>query len=503
VIELPDLHRAAREIFAEGLKGVDAGKAVRRAVRLDGSRLLNIVDTTFDLTTRRDRIYAIAIGKAASKMASALDYMIGDRLTAGIVACSQRPMSDEERLLRQLVDAGQLSEEEAKTPEFRDVILRAASQPRGDAAAASPLDDSLSGRWQVFAGGHPLPNEESLRAARASFELLRRADIEGALVIFLISGGGSAMIEWPRDEQTTLEELRAANRALVSCGASIKEINAVRRAFSAVKGGGLSARAPHADQVSLIISDTGAGEEGAVASGPTFEWPPDVPDAGSVIARYDLASRLPASILRAVNQPHVARQAGALRHSLRKHYVLLDNRDAIAAAAEAARLRGFNVEVAQDLIDQPVAEGSAGLLSRLHDLRRRSAASEQGIVACLISGGEFACPVKGDGTGGRNAETVLRCAIEMDAHARSESGRSSSPRMLALSAGTDGIDGNSPAAGALACETTLARARRLGLDAPDFLDRSDAYTFFDRLGDAIVTGATETNVRDLRIMLTG
>jgi glycerate 2-kinase len=464
VIELPDLHRAAREIFNEALKSVDAHDGVPRAVRLD-SESLTINDTTFDLTGRRNCIYVIAAGKAALAMAAGLNAVLGDKLSAGVITGSLTSLQRE----------------------------RSAASGAADALA---FDD----RWQLFAGGHPLPNEESLRAARASFALLRRADMERALLIFLISGGGSAMIEWPIDERTTLEELRAANRALVSCGASIREINVVRRAFSAVKGGGLAASAPHADQVTLIVSDTGAGDEGVVASGPTFELPPDDLDAASIIARYDLSSRLPASILRAVNQPPAPR-AEAAPHALRKHYVLLDNSNAIAAAATAARRRGFAVEVALEMVEQPVAEGSAGLLSRLYDLRRR-AASERG-VTCLISGGEFACPVRGDGTGGRNAETALRCAMEMDAHARSDDSRSTTIRTVALSAGTDGIDGNSPAAGALADETTLWRARRLGLDAQNFLDRSDAYTFFEKLGDAIVTGPTGTNVRDLRIMLAG
>ena len=134
-------------------------------------------------------------------------------------------------------------------------------------------------RWRVFAGGHPLPNQESLDAAQAAFDLLRRADEEHALVVFLISGGGSAMIEWPRDERITLADLREANRQLVSCGASITEINAVRRAFSAVKGGKLGALAPNADQITLIISDTNPGDEASVASGPTLPPPANSPQA--------------------------------------------------------------------------------------------------------------------------------------------------------------------------------------------------------------------------------
>ena len=493
-MELADLRRSAREIFSEALKSVDAGLAVRRAVRLQGSSL-TLVDTAFDLTTLPAAIYAVAIGKAALPMAVALNEILGERLSAGVITGSLPGTSEEVgRLTRQLIEVGQLSEEEAERSIFRNVIWNAAAQGRGDSAAAAYTESSLPGRWRVFAGGHPLPNEESLAAARASFDLLRRADSTGALVIFLISGGGSVMIEWPRDPRITLEELQAANRALISCGASIAEVNAVRRAFSAVKGGGLAAQAPRTRQVSLIVSDTNAGGERDVASGPTFE-PQDDPGVAAIIARYDLASLLPPSILRAIEE---TRPAKATRQLSGRHYVLLDNRHGIEAAVEAARARGFTVEAAHDLVEQPIAEGSMQLLSRLSDLRRRATSEPQRV--CLISGGEFACPLKGDGTGGRNSETALRCAIELDA-------RSKGQRLIAhavcLSACTDGIDGNSPAAGAMADETTLERARSKGLDARSFLDRSDAYTFFESLGDAIITGRTGTNVRDLRLMIAG
>lgn len=471
-----DLRRAAREIFDDALKSVDAYAAVRKAVTLEGTRL-NINSISFDLKNparRRAGIYALAIGKAALQMALALDRVLGEHLTAGIVV-----------------------------------------GPSTGSHHLSTIKPSIKGsrfpiRWRVFKGGHPLPNRASLLAAQAAFELLQRAEAERALLIFLISGGGSALIEWPRDESITLRDLRAANRALVSCGATIAEINSVRRAFSAVKGGGLAAIAPHADQLSLIISDTGAGEESNVASGPTFDRPTDAPDAQSVVACYKLASSLPASIMSAINQPAAAAaspSAFASRHAVREHYVLLDNRHAIEAAERAARRRGFAVETARDIVEQEVAEGCAQMLSRLfalHRRRRRSTRGERRVV-CLVSGGEFACPVRGPGIGGRNSETVLRCAIEMDGHARAvgegRDGHSRLMNIVALSAGTDGIDGNSPAAGAIADQETVARARLLGLDAQRFLDASDAYSFFDALGDAIVTGATGTNVRDLRLLL--
>jgi hydroxypyruvate reductase len=179
--------------------------------------------------------------------------------------------------------------------------------------------------------------------------------------------------------------------------------------------------------------------------------------------------------------------------------VLLDNGRALERAAEVAAALGFAFEVAHDVSEQPVAEGAAVLVSRLFDLRRR----EGGRPVCLISGGEFSCPVRGAGIGGRNAETVLRCAFEIEAHKVRPSSGATTRSVVALSAGTDGIDGNSPAAGALCDDTTLARARARSLDAQSFLEASDAHTLFAALGDAITTGATGTNVRDLRLLLAG
>ncbi len=446
-----DLGRAAREIFDVALRSVDSEQAVLHAMELEGTRL-RIFETTFELGAHPAKIYSLAIGKAAFPMARALDKILGGKICGGLIVGS---------------------------------------------LTGQNIND-LNPVWRIIEGSHPLPGESSLRAARTAFDLLQRANDERALVIFLISGGGSAMIEWPRDERITLEDLREANRVLVSCGAGIAEINAVRHSFSALKGGGLASRAPYAEQLSLIVSDTGKGLETIVASGPTLAPPHDAHEAASIIARYNLAERLPASILRAASLIKVTRQ-NVSTSSLRKHYVLLDNETAIEAAAEEARRRGFALEIATDISEQPVAEGCALMMSRLSALRQRAA--QENSVACVISGGEFACPVRGDGTGGRNAETVLRCAIEAGEVIGQHTSASGLKRFAMLSAGTDGIDGNSPAAGALANETTIERARRMNLDARSFLDRSDAYSFFNSLGDAIVTGPTGTNVRDLRIML--
>jgi hydroxypyruvate reductase len=403
---------------------------------------------------------------------------------------------------------------------------------------APPSRSKLPARWRVFAGGHPLPNVASLEAARAAFDLLRRAneraiaeDARRTLIVFLVSGGGSAMIESPRDPAITSKDLRVMNHLLVTCGAHISEINAVRRAVSNVKGGGLARAAPRASQITLIISDVGANEEHAVASGPTFplDAERDALTARAIVKRYDLAARLPRMVLRAIEETTSDDdkvEVGVMEtntqdeertrdevNAPRRHFVLLDNVRAVERAAEIARAEGFAVEVARDITDENVAEGATLLVSRLLELKERVGESRG---ACVVSGGEFACPVRGAGTGGRNSETALRCALELDARANANNsdhpvntGETSNlnetsadaPRFVALCAGTDGIDGNSPAAGALCDETTIARARALGLDARAFLKRSDSHTFFATLGDALTTGATGTNVRDLRILI--
>ena len=453
---------------------MDAGRAVERAVRFDAGRL-HIFGDEFDLTgdefnsTGGGRaVYSIALGKAAGPMAAALERTLGRRLTNGVISAP---------------------------PLARDH----ASQ--------------LSARWRVFAGGHPLPNRASLDAARACFDLLRRADSEAALLLFLVSGGGSAMVEWPRDANITLDDLREANRALVGCGAGIAEVNAVRRAFSAVKGGGLARRAPRAAQVTLIVSDTREGEEHAVASGPTLAPPEshDAPRALEVVKRYDLTERLPAPILSTVerhdapapsSEVSLARDRDSARAARvippRRHHVLLGNALAVARAAEVACSLGCAVEVADDISDQHVAEGARLLVARLLELRAR-VRDERPV--CLVSGGEFACPVRGRGAGGRSSETALRCALELEARGLAAHATGRPPRFALLLAGTDGRDGNSPAAGALCDETTTARARALRLDPQQSLAASDSHGFFAALGDALHTGDTGTNVRDLRILI--
>ena len=272
------------------------------------------------------RVYAIAIGKAAASMAVGLEQALGEKLSAGVVS--------------------------------------------------APTQVALK-RWRSFSGGHPLPNEASLEAARAAFELLDRANAEQATVIFLISGGGSAMIEWPVSDDISLADLREANKALIACGARISEVNSVRRAFSAVKGGELARRAPRAQIFSLIVSDTNPGDEASVASGPTLPPPLDAPDAKDVVEQYHLESVLPSSIMSTV------RKAPKITNTTNTPYeVLLDNSSAIEAAKKKALELGFDCITRPDICEQPIEEGCDLLVSTLP-------AQPLEKPLCVISGGSF------------------------------------------------------------------------------------------------------------------
>jgi glycerate-2-kinase len=222
----------------------------------------------------------------------------------------------------------------------------------------------------------------------------------------------------------------------------------------------------------LIVSDTNPGDEASVASGPTLAAPLEAPSAIEVVEHYNLDATLPKSIMNAIRPAQTS--AEPISGS---HIVLLDNATATRAAQQKAIELGFACSVLDHINEQPIQEGCDLLLAN---------------PASTISGGEFSCPVRGDGRGGRNLETALRCAISL---------HNQTSHTVVLSAGTDGIDGNSPAAGAIADETTIQRAQNLNLNAEQYLARSDSYTFFEQLNDLIVTGPTGTNVRDLRILL--
>jgi len=336
-------------------------------------------------------------------------------------------------------------------------------------------------------GGHPVPNAESWMAAEAILALLKKCD-EKTLVFFLLSGGGSALVELPLDPAQTLEDVQKLHRALVTCGAPIEAINTVRKHFSAVKGGRLAAAGHNATKVTLAVSDVPVGKEPALASGPTLPDPTTVADAKRIVAEYSLHDRFPPALqdwldTRAMPETPKA-DAAAFRNS--HFFLLLGMDDLFHPAHHAAEAKGFITCCDNSTDDWPVEKAAEYLLEQLEGLRKTHA----GQRVALIADGEVSSPVTGSGIGGRNLAFALACVEKI-----------AERKIAVLSAGTDGIDGNSPAAGAVADGESLTRARSMGLEPAEAFRRSDAFSFFSKLEDAVVTGPTGNNLRDLRIMI--
>ena len=338
-------------------------------------------------------------------------------------------------------------------------------------------------------GGHPYPNQESVRAARQAMAMADRLGRDD-LFVCLLSGGGSAICEEPLHPEISLEELRAFYEVLVTCGANIVEMNILRKHLSRIKGGRLAQAAAPARQLTLYVSDVPPGEPSSVASGPTMPDESTCEDAYATAGSLGIVPRLPNSVRRRFEDRALVEtpKAGDPAFERSKWICLLDNLAALDRLENRARGFGWVVERDLSVDDQPVRDAAVSLIDRLQALQ---ATSPKRTVA-VTTGGELSSPVTGDGMGGRNQAFVLWAARVL-----AERGM----RATVLSAGTDGIDGNSPAAGAIADETTIHRAEACGMDATDFDRRSDAYRFFERLGDLIVTGPTGNNVRDIRMLV--
>jgi len=339
--------------------------------------------------------------------------------------------------------------------------------------------------FRYFRGGHPTPNTESIQAASAMLRALE-AQPASALVIFLLSGGGSSIVEQPIDEEISLADLIATYRALVHSGAPIAEINAVRKHLSAVKGGRLAQAAFPAQQLSLLVSDVPDGTPDALASGPTMPDSTSVEDCYRIAEKYELLKQFPASTRELLERhalDETPKSDDPVFHKSR-WWTILSNQSAIEAASVAAERAGFIVHMDNSCDDWEYTKAADYLLGKVRELRKQFS------PVCLISGGEVTVKVTDAGVGGRNQQFALACAEKI-----------AGEKITVLSAGTDGVDGNSPAAGAIADGSTIERARVRGLDGSAALANFDAYPFFSALGDTIETGPTGNNLRDLRILL--
>lgn len=436
---MADLKQVARRIFEQTLAAIDIPAVMQRKLVRSGSKIW-CGEAAVDLR-EYPRRRVVAIGKAAHAMVEGLAQVLA--------------------------------------PEF---------PLEGVVSAPTPPPRTVAG-MNYFVGGHPIPTEASLAAARAILNLLAGCD-EHTVVFFLLSGGGSALVELPLEQRVTLEEVRALNRELVTCGAPIDDINAVRKHLSAVKGGRLAAAAPRAMKLTYGVTDVPEGRESALASGPTLPDPTTLADVERVVGQYGLREKLPDSIRTFLDSGQLGETPKAGDAAFQRSWftILLGKSDLFHPAHHAAEAAGFVTQCDNTTDDWPLAKAVDFLLGQLEELRRRN----PGRPVALIADGEVSSPVTGDGVGGRNAALVLDCVRKI-----------AGKRIAVLSAGTDGVDGNSPAAGAVADGETLERARAAGLDPGDFFQRSDSYTFFVRLGDALVTGPTGNNLRDLRIFLAG
>ncbi|HJY88035.1 MAG TPA: DUF4147 domain-containing protein [Candidatus Acidoferrales bacterium] len=435
---MADLKRLARHIFRETLAAIDIPATLRRKLARIGTRI-RCGEATVDLA-QFERIRVVAFGKASFAM------------VAGLL--------------------------EVLAPDFR---------AEGIVVAPTPAPQPLEG-FRAFLAGHPVPNAGSFAAGRAILDLLRTCD-ERTLIFFLLSGGGSALVEQPLHPDVTLEDFQTLNRLLVTCGARIDEINAVRKHLSAVKGGRLAAAAPSAMKITLGVSDVPEGRESALASGPTLPDPTTVADAVGVAERYGLMPKLPPAIRAKFAHREALPETPKPDHpAFRRAWfqVVLGLDDLFHHAHRATEAAGCVTVCDNSTDDWPLEKAGDFLLTELGKLKREHPASP----VALLADGEVSSPVTGDGVGGRNSAFVLYCVEKI-----------AGERIAVLSAGTDGIDGSSPAAGAVADGETLSRARGAGLDPGDFFRRSDSYTFFEKLGDAIETGPTGNNLRDLRILL--
>ena len=350
-----------------------------------------------------------------------------------------------------------------------------------------PAYRTRPGRIEVVEAAHPIPDEAGRHAAQRIAELTRRLTPDD-LVLCLISGGGSSLLSMPADG-LTLEDKQAINKALLRSGAAIDEMNCVRKHLSAIKGGRLAARCAPARVVTLLISDVPGDAPEVIASGPTVPDSTTCADALQILARYGMA--IPQTARAGLEsgafetpKPGDARFAGHEVHMIATPQLSLE------AAAAVAREAGLAAHILSDEF-----EGESHVVGRVHAAMARAVARRGQPFAkpCVIlSGGETTVTVKAQGgRGGRATEFLLGCAIALQGE----------PRVHVLAADTDGIDGVEGNAGAFVSPDTLARAAVLGLKAQDFLDRNDAYDFFEPLGDLVVPGPTFTNVNDFRALL--
>lgn len=441
--------RDLTRIYAAAVSAVAPAYLVGRA--LDGA--LAGAERVPEIVARSSRIFLLAVGKAAPGMASEIERRLGAKIESALAVVLAGSASA--RLLRNV----------SETPAVQ-----------------------ISPGIRTIAAAHPLLDDSSQRAAEAALELVRRAGPDG-LVILALSGGASSMMAMPAAPVTLADKI-AINTALLRSGASIRELNIVRRHLSAIKGGGLLRAASQTRILGLVLSDVAHNDLATIGSGPAAADPSTFAEAIGVLKRRKLWGRAPESVRERLERG----SAGEIAETLKSgdpildrvdNFIIGDNAAAVAAAADSAASAQYTVDRWRELAGEADDLGRA-LAAHL--------AALGGDRMCVVAGGEPVVTIRGSGKGGRAQQMALAMALELERLAPDR-------RVIALCAGTDGVDGPTAAAGAFVSPHTAARAREAGFDPAAALKRNDACPLFAALGDLLITGPTGTNVSDLFVAL--
>ena len=442
---LKNMRFEARKIFLSSLEAVDPYMAVKHSVRIAGNKLIlgaKEQDTTELDLTEYDRVFLIGGGKATAPMARAVEDLFGEKIDKGII--NVKYGYTEKLSLTHIIEAG-----------------------------------------------HPLPDHNGVKGTKRILTLLKKCG-KRDLIFSLISGGGSALLPLPAGDITLSEKLKITG-SLMACGATIDEINAVRKHISSVKGGQMARAAYPATTINLMLSDVIGNKIDVIASGPFVPDSSTFNDAWGILKKYNLKN-IPATILTHLKAgmeglvsetPKADEPFFESVHSL----IVASNTLALKAASKKALELGYKTMILSSMI-----EGDTTNVAHVHSAIAKEIIQTGNPIpspACILSGGETTVTIKGKGLGGRNQEFALAAAMDI----------AGAKNIVVLSGGTDGTDGPTDAAGAIADTNTLSRAMVRGLNPGHFLANNDSYHFFQKLGDLLITGPTNTNVMDIRIIL--
>jgi glycerate 2-kinase len=435
------MRQQALEIFMAGLKAVDPIEAIYRHIKVTDEAIF-MDDQRFDLE-KYERILIVGAGKAVAPMAKALEDLLDERITKGVIVVKE--------------------------------------------GHGLPLK-----QVKICEGGHPVPDEGGVRGTEEILSVAEEAG-EKDLVICLISGGGSALLIAP-PKGISLKDKQEATKLLLACGATIHELNTIRKHLSRSKGGRLAQAAYPATVISLILSDVVGDDLDVIGSGPTVPDSSTFQETEQILKRYGIWDQLAVSIrdhiqkgVRGEIEDTPKSEAAAFQRC--SSVMVGTNLQAMLAASKEAERLGY-----RPLILSTKVEGEAREVAKVHAAIAKEILSSRNPIsapACILFGGETTVTLQGDGKGGRNQEYALASALALGGQ----------DNVVVLSGGTDGTDGPTDAAGAIADGATVARARHKGIDPGEYLRRNDSYNFFKQLDDLVITGPTRTNVMDIYMLL--